>query len=315
MYNRKKAWLYQIVNTILKAISQMKYKKNKLNSSKSLWLLAGATAVAVGGYMYMGRSQQVQAQASGSEEGARQLDQARREDNSVAAQQTTQPEALTLRARYNQLAGNAPVPENILFVIGDSQTLRSMGKAFKNILGSSASNQVSYWGIEGTTPKKILVNHVNKATEQGNQLIAGLMKKPPIIVIQLGDNGINNSDECMKLIMYINSFYDPSRLPLIVWSGPFPLCIPASGSRYVLPSCTSDPRCLSVYQARKLNEWTPRVNNGIRSFSNVYFVSPYEYQPFVEKGQPCFTDDGVHISKEAMSKYVDYLLNRGLSKS
>ncbi len=291
----------------------MKYKKNRVNRAKSLWLLAGATAVAVGGYMYMGRSSQ--AQASGSDEGARQPDQVQREDRGAVAPQAKQPEPLTLRARYSQLAGNSTDAENILFVIGDSQTLRSMGKAFKSLLGSGASNRVSYWGIEGTTPKKILVKHVNMATDQGNQLIAGLMKKPPIIVIQLGDNGINSSDECMKLIMYINSFYDPSRLPLIVWSGPFPLCIPASGSRYVLPSCTSDPRCLSVYQARKLNEWTPRVNNAIRSFSNVYFVSPYEYQPFVERGQPCFTDDGVHISKDAMSKYVDYLLNRGLSKS
>jgi hypothetical protein len=305
--------VHELVNTILKEHSQMKYRENPVKNNKILWTTIGLSFVTIGLVQlsrYYHKRTIVENNNNINEDQANiKLDPSNKQyqtESTIKEPNTI----LTLRGKFDENIKNKP--ESKMLVIGDSQVLRSMGKSFQEAM-SSYKNNIDYWGIEGTTPNKIIKNHILKSTNDANLLIAKLSQKPGIIIIQLGDNGINTSNECDKLIRYINSFYTEQTLPLILWSGPFPLCIPDnSKSKYVLPACVGDDRCINNYQPKKKNVWTPRIQNATKVFANVFFNSPYSSPPFNDPNVKCFTADGVHINKIPMNQYVDFLLNKEL---
>ncbi len=304
----------ELVNTILKKDSQMKYRENPIKSKNLLWATIGISVVTLG-IIQLSRSHNKKVDIEDNNNDEDQI--GRTHDTPIEQSSTniiTEKPINTLASEFRKNIQKKTGSK--ILVIGDSQVLRTMGKAFQEALIEYKDN-IDYWGIEGTTPNKILKNHVLKSTNDGNLLISKLSQKPDIIVIQLGDNGINSSAECDRLIRYINSFYPEQALPLILWSGPFPLCIPDTQNsrtrQYVLPACKDDARCINNYQAKKKNVWTLNVKNAMKVFPNVYFNSPYDSNPFNIPNIKCFTADGVHINKDPMRQYVDFLLNKELT--
>jgi hypothetical protein len=165
--------------------------------------------------------------------------------------------------------------------------------------------------VEGTTPTKVINDHVNRNSEKGQMLKSALAQKFPIVIIQLGDNGISSSAECINLINYINSHYPKNQEPLIIWSGPFPLCLPnGQSTSYVkaAPCDSSNWRCITYYQEKKKNIFSGYIYQATSSFPNARFVSPYHLSPFNIQNAKCFTSDGVHILQDAATLYFENLL-------
>jgi hypothetical protein len=207
----------------------MKYAKGSKEKGLMVMIGIGLSVIAVGGILYAIKDSRAKNKVGDSSDGA--VDEPK-VDTPQPAKEPAKVPVKAVRSLRGELAGlTNQLDGSKLLVIGDSQVLRSMGQAFLDNVDQSIRAGVDYWGIEGTTPAKIIKRNIEKQTEIGNLLIAKLMKKPPVIVIQLGDNGIMSEQECKRLVLYINSFYPDASKPLIVWSGPFPLCVPSDGSQ------------------------------------------------------------------------------------
>jgi len=201
---------------------------------------------------------------------------------------------------------------NIL-VLGDSQAKRSIINQIKDIWGVFFDANYEGWAVEGISPRTIKTKHISKRTELANDLKQKLSQKPSVVYIQLGDNGIDTFNENVWLLQYINSFYSNDELPLIIWSGPFPLCAPEGlDVKYFIPSpCNEkDWKCFPSYQKRKKVDFTNKIKEAIAQFSNAFFVSPYDCPPFNIPNTKCFTTDGIHITIQAMKSYLYEILNR-----
>lgn len=234
---------------------------------------------------------------------------ANEQDNTIPkiAPQPTRDQSLRnqIQQKMNSLG------DNRILMIGDSQVGRTLSKAAQQVFVPTFNAQLHSWYFEGTTPKKILNKHIGENTSEGQNLKAALMQKFPIVFIQLGDNGITGSAECLSLLNYINSFYPTNQLPLIIWSGPFPLCLPNNVSTsYVKaePCSPSDFRCITNYQEKKKNVDSGYIYQATSSISNARFITPYQLSPFNIQNGRCFTSDGVHILQDAATLYLENLL-------
>jgi len=223
-----------------------------------------------------------------------------------------QPQPTMDRSLKNQILQKMnSLGDNRILMIGDSQVGRTLSKAAQQVFVPSFDAQLYSWYFEGTTPKKIINKHIGENTSEGQVLKNALMQKFPIVFIQLGDNGISGSTECLNLLNYINSFYPSNQLPLIVWSGPFPLCLPNNVSTsYVKaePCSPSDFRCITNYQEKKKNVDSGYIYQATSSIPNARFVSPYHLSPFNIQNTRCFTSDGVHILQDAATLYLENIL-------
>lgn len=224
----------------------------------------------------------------------------------------SQPQPTIDRSLRNQILQKMnSLGDHRILMLGDSQVGRTLSKAAQQVFVPTFDAQLYSWYFEGTTPKKIINKHIGENTSEGQVLKNALMQKFPIVFIQLGDNGISGSTECLNLLNYINSFYPSNQLPLIVWSGPFPLCLPNNVSTsYVKaePCSSSDPRCITNYQERKKNVDSGYIYQATSSISNARFVSPYYLSPFNVQNARCFTSDGVHILQDASTLYLENIL-------
>ena len=234
------------------------------------------------------------------------------DQSTVIPEITPQPQPTrdqSLRGQIQQKMNS--LGDNRILMIGDSQVGRTLSKAAQQTFVPIFDAQLYSWYFEGTTPKKILNKHIGENTSEGQKLKEALMQKFPIVFIQLGDNGISGSAECLNLLNYINSFYPANQLPLIIWSGPFPLCLPNNVSTsYVKaePCSPSDFRCITNYQEKKKNVDSGYIYQATSSVPNARFVTPYHLSPFNVQNVRCFTSDGVHILQDAATLYLENLL-------
>ncbi len=228
------------------------------------------------------------------------------------SQPEPQPQPTQNRSLKNQILQKMnSLGDNRILMLGDSQVGRTLSRAAQQAFVSGLGAQLYSWYFEGTTPKKIINKHIGENTSEGQVLKNALMQKFPIVFIQLGDNGITGSTECLNLLNYINSFYPSNQLPLIVWSGPFPLCLPNNVSTsYVKaePCSPSDFRCITNYQERKKNVDSGYIYQATSSIPNAKFISPYHIAPFNVQNARCFTSDGVHILQDAATSYLENIL-------
>lgn len=234
-------------------------------------------------------------------------------DNSEMTPQPQTPSQPTMdRSLRNQILQKMnSLGDNRILMLGDSQVGRTLSKAAQQVFVPSLGAQLYSWYFEGTTPKKIMNKHIGENTSEGQNLKEALRQKFPIVFIQLGDNGITGSAECLTLLNYINSFYPANKLPLIIWSGPFPLCLPNNVSTsYVKaePCSSSDFRCITNYQEKKKNVDSGYIYQATSSTPNARFISPYHLAPFNIQNARCFTSDGVHILQDTATSYLENLL-------
>lgn len=201
--------------------------------------------------------------------------------------------------------------DNRILILGDSQVGRTITTAANNVFAPAFGAQIHAWYKEGTTPKKIMSDHIQGNSDLGKALKQALQARFPVIFIQLGDNGISSSVECTELLSYINSMYPKGSEPLIIWNGPYPLCLPGGKSTsYVIaePCDSSNFRCITNYQENKKNKFSGMIYQATSQFPNARFLSPYHFAPFNASGGSCFTSDGVHILQDAATSYLSNIL-------
>lgn len=201
--------------------------------------------------------------------------------------------------------------DNRILIIGDSQVGRTVTNAANNVFAPTFGAQIHSWFKEGTTPKKIMADHIQGNSDLGKQLKQALQAKFPVIFIQLGDNGISSSAECTELLSYINSMYPQGSEPLIIWNGPYPLCLPGGKSTSYVTAEPCDPsnfRCITNYQENKKNRFSGLIYQATSQFPNAKFLSPYHFAPFNTSNGSCFTSDGVHILQDAATSYLSNIL-------
>lgn len=209
--------------------------------------------------------------------------------------------------------------DNRILVIGDSQVGRNIEAVIKEdwdpVLGLSSVS----WYKEGTNPAKILKN-IAKQDPFFLELTQMLSEKFPIIFIQLGDNAINTSSEVSNLLQMILSNYEGGESPLIIWSGPFPICLPNNKSTAYVKAPPCEPgawNCLPQYQEMKRTQFTPKIASAIRDLNNekIIFISPYDSPVFPTSGRKaCFTSDGIHLLRPAARQYLNNLLTTKVNK-
>ena len=200
--------------------------------------------------------------------------------------------------------------------MGDSQVKRNLFECISQGWGNRLGVNVSTWNKEGTTPAKML-DLIRTNDPEGIELKNALKQKFPIIFIQLGDNGINGSTEVKSLLTKIASNYNTNEMPLIIWSGPFPLCLPVPGqdTKYVKAPPCSTWRCLPNFQNEKKVTITNKIRDGIAqaTLPSVVFVSPYDTKAFENyETIPCFTVDGIHLTREIAQNYISSLFDMDL---
>jgi hypothetical protein len=202
--------------------------------------------------------------------------------------------------------------DNRLLIIGDSQVGRNIEAVIKEDWDPALGLESVSWYKEGTNPAKIMKN-ISKNEPFFLDLTRMLSEKFPVIFVQLGDNAINNSTEVTNLLQMILSNYAEDESPLIIWSGPFPICLPNNKSTaYVkAPPCGDSWNCLPQYQEMKRTQFTPRIASAIQDLGNkkIIFVSPYDGPLFPNLARKsCFTSDGIHLLRPAARQYLNNLL-------
>jgi chitosanase len=245
------------------------------------------------------------------------------EGNGINDYSSTKNENVT-QTIYPIQANNLTISQKLLnsnnktiFIIGDSQVGRSIKKGAETVLAPYYNARIESWYKEGTTPKKIMEDHILNNSVLGQELKRYLSQRYPVIIIQLGDNGISSEKECFDLLNYINSYYysySLSELPYIIWSGPFPLCLKdGQSTSYVKsePCSSSEWRCITNYQKSKKNTFSHRIEEASKKFNNVKFISPYNYEPFrsLLGTNTCWTSDGVHVIQNYTNSYLQNFKN------
>jgi lysophospholipase L1-like esterase len=181
-----------------------------------------------------------------------------------------------------------------MFILGDSQTKRHIGEAFKDTFYEL---DVSYFGKEGAT----FLDYLNDST------MFDQLQCADIIYIQLGDNGIPNNEEKAKDFIKIIKQRCPSAI--IYWAGPMKVTVPTIQSSYVNTTDTSSSRYIDTYNnTRRI--WDNRLRTWLAEFPYVTHISNYELQ----ESQPldsAFSDrrggDGVHLTKDSAIKLAEII--------
>lgn len=289
---------------------------NKKASNKKLLAITGVTAlVAIGATAFF--ISKKSNKTTQTQQAKKAKDPEFVEENNPET--TTQNQEIPTPSHDSTIKGmiNAKLqttPSKRLLVIGDSQVKRN----FKDVILSEWTqelglSEVGAWNKEGVTPAKV-VDILNGSSSEASELKSLLSQKFPVIFIQLGDNGINGPYEATNLLRKILNYYPSGKTPLIIWSGPLPLCLPnGQSTTYVkAPPCSPGVwKCLPVYQDLKRNEFSNRIISGIANTGvpNIYFVSAYNSPVFSDlDSMPCFTVDGVHFTREISISYLRSLL-------
>ncbi len=199
-----------------------------------------------------------------------------------------------------------------VLVLGDSQIDGALGDMIEATLNAINPNVTPYrLGIPGVTAKKYLNN-----SEYKNKLNRSLTDaQPDMIIIQLGDNGVDGEAEVKSLLQYLIS--KMNKKTKIVWIGAHPKTIPMNkDSKYVFT--TQDKRDSSRYISnynQLVSDWNERIARGISHFKplqDIYFVNPLLLFPFKKYSMSEMSFDGVHILEEPAKDFLEILFTREL---
>lgn len=177
-----------------------------------------------------------------------------------------------------------------LNLIGDSQTKRHLGNAYRSIFGD-AGVSVNFFGKEGATHSVYLKDR-NLLSEIKDLGCAD------VIVIQLGDNGV--SAKSQDILDFVNFVKTQCPTAQLYWAGPMKAVRPSITSSYVNTTDTSSPRYLSTYNdTRKI--WGNRLKDAL-SQTDVQYVSNFdlqESQPLNSEFNDKRKGDGIHLTKDS----------------
>lgn len=174
---------------------------------------------------------------------------------------------------------------NSLFVLGDSQTKRHIGEAYKEVFSDL---DVNYFGKEGATHEDYL---------KDLSLLDNLQCSD-IIVIQLGDNGVSNRTTAIENFIHEIKARCPNSI--IFWGGPMKPVAPTIPSNYVTTTDTSSFKYLPSYIDLR-RTWDSKLQNTLEPLG-VHYVSNIDLQ----ESQPldsAFSDsrggDGIHLERDS----------------
>jgi hypothetical protein len=187
-----------------------------------------------------------------------------------------------------------------IFVLGDSQTKRHIGEAYRQVFDTV---DVQYFGKEGATH----IDYVENPDLLENLTCADL------IVIQLGDNGVRkNKQLALDFIEAVRSKCPNSAL---YWAGPMKAVAPTVKSNYVTTTDSASFKYLPKY-----NDLRRRWDSLLRGWlidTDVTYVSNIELQE-TQPLSSAFSDnrggDGIHLQKDSAIKLAE-LMKSHLSKS
>jgi len=197
-------------------------------------------------------------------------------------------------------------------VLGDSQIDGALGDTLQATLNAINPNVTSYrLGIPGVTAKKLLNNSDYKS--RLNRVLSEA--QPDMVIVQLGDNGVDGDAEVKSLLQYLISKTNENTK--IIWVGAHPKTIPMSKeSKYVFT--TQDKKDSSRYISnynQLVSDWNERIARGVEQLKplhNIYFVNPLLLFPFKKYSMTEMSFDGVHILEEPAKDFLEILFTREL---
>ena len=209
------------------------------------------------------------------------------------------PPELDQTSTPNQLISSV-TSDDTVFLFGDSQMQpstkggdtvgKTLEKTFKKDRTADQAKKVTRVGNGGWTPKKYVTNF-------NSQLKSNIEKKPKLIVIVLGGNGVHpKAKHALTLLEKIRAISPTSQ---IIWIGPPP---PASdGTTY-----NKDGKLLKS-RKDKNKILQDNISSKVSKFINSYEVSGYE------SGYSCSgTCDGVHMPGDYAKTFLN---NAGMLKT
>jgi len=193
-------------------------------------------------------------------------------------------------------AAPASIPRSLI-LIGDSQTQGTLGEAYTRAFDQT---DVRYFGKPGATHGDYLSDPSLKQALRG-------LGCADVIVIQLGDNGVSNSQSSVEGFIRLIRAQCPDAL--IVWAGPMKAVAPTNGSStYVNTTDRSSSRYLPTYNETRrlwdgrLSAWLPDL--GVTYFSNYY---AQEAQPASSPFSDSREGDGIHLTKESAAALAEIM--------
>jgi len=192
-------------------------------------------------------------------------------------------------------------PEYTRVFFGDSQIEGAFGSQLENLLGPAAGQR---YGKHSTQPKAWLrCIGTGKCTDpkadvtKVKNMWAALEKKPKLIIISLGGNGVDGLDTLISELKA--TFTRLSYEPYIIWQGPPPPVhkdVTQALTKYYGKIKTYN----SGYTARNARGQTVKAAVLAAGWD---FVDPYEYLKLAQdtsiSGYGCKGCDGVHLDKNA----------------
>ena len=187
-----------------------------------------------------------------------------------------------------------------IFILGDSQTKRHIGEAYKQVFNNI---DVQYFGKEGATH----IDYIENPKMLENLVCADL------IIIQLGDNGVrNNKQAALEFIEAVRSRCPSSKL---YWAGPMKAVSPTVKSNYVTTTDTTSFKYLPKYNDLR-RRWDSLLREWL-SDTDVTYISNIELQE-TQPLSSAFSDsrggDGIHLQKDSALELAELMKNH-LSKS
>lgn len=189
-----------------------------------------------------------------------------------------------------QNKNNSITPIKSINLIGDSQTKRHLGEAYRDVF-SPQNITVNFFGKEGATHEDYLASQ---------ELMNGVenLGCSDVIVIQLGDNGVSNRTD--RILEFVDKIKTQCPNSKVYWAGPMKAVRPSINSKYVDTTDPSSPRYVTNYNnMRKV--WDERLKSALEN-TNVRYVSNFDLQ----ESQPLdssFSDrrkgDGIHLTKDS----------------
>lgn len=180
-------------------------------------------------------------------------------------------------------------PISTISLIGDSQTMRHFGEAYKKTFPEA---DVRFIGREGYTHSKYLQDK-NALDEIKDSVLCA-----ELIVIQLGDNGVSNSiSDIENFIKFLKRACPNAE---IIWAGPMKAVKPSVKSSYVNVDDPSSPRFITTYNnMRKV--WDTRLANTLSQLG-IKYISNFDIQdtqPLESKFSDSRKGDGVHLTEDS----------------
>jgi len=181
-----------------------------------------------------------------------------------------------------------------LYLLGDSQVARTLGTAYQEAFKDD-NIWVDWFGKSGATPNDFLED---KTLLSEFDLAIKNIGCSDVIVIQLGDNGIQNSNIVKDFRALIKNKCPNA---LFVWSGPMKAVHPTNGSTTYVSNDPSSPRFLTTYNKTRAS-WNDLILNGLTEQD--LFINNIDIQTNQTSG--AFTDnrsgDGVHLTDDSASE-------------